>query len=192
MSKNILVVDDEEKDILSLVEYNLAKSGYDITCVTTGEDALKITRSATPDLIVLDLMLPGKDGLEVCGILKSGERTKTIPVIILTAKGEESDVVKGLEIGADDYITKPFSPNILIARTKAVLRRASAGFPDEMSVVRIHDIEIHPGQHRTLAGGELVDLTRTEFRIHHYLARRPGWNSRGSRSSTRCMATTIP
>lgn len=171
---HILVVDDEE-DILSLVEYNLKKSGFQVTCVMSGEDAIKTATSLKPDLILLDLMLPGVDGLEVCGILKNNPISKQIPIIMLTAKGEESDVVRGLEMGADDYVTKPFSPAILIARTKAVLRRKAAQPVDEGSVVRVSDLEIHPGRHQVLVDGKQIELTLTEFRILHFLVRRPGW-----------------
>ena len=113
--ERILVVDDEE-DLLELVNYNLSKDGYRVRCVATGEEALAEARQSLPDLIVLDLLLPAVDGLEVCRRLKADSRTQHIPVIMLTAKGEESDMVAGLELGADDYVTKPFSPRVLLAR----------------------------------------------------------------------------
>lgn len=172
--KTILVVEDEE-DILELVEYNLAKSGFAVTTVTSGEEALASIRSRLPDLVLLDLMLPGIDGLEVCKILKTDPEMQSIPVVMLTAKGEESDIVTGLELGADDYITKPFSPKVLIARVRTVLRRRTREKVDESSVLRIHDLYIHPGRHEVLVAGEKADLTFTEFRILHLLARRPGW-----------------
>ncbi|MGC9326177.1 MAG: response regulator [Candidatus Hinthialibacter sp.] len=172
-NETILVVDDEE-DILSLLEYNLIKEGYSVTCVTTGEDALKSANAITPDLIVLDLMLPGVDGLEVCRSLKHNAKTHEIPVIMLTAKGEESDVVKGLEMGADDYITKPFSPKILAARIKTVLRRKETPV-DDSSILKINALEIHPGRHEAAIDGQPMILTLTEFRMLHFLARRPGW-----------------
>jgi len=172
--EKILVVDDEE-DILQLVEYNLAKNGYNVTSVTTGEEALKQAKELKPDVIVLDLMLPGVDGLEVCKILKNDSNTADIPILMLTAKGEETDVVAGLEIGADDYITKPFSPRILIARVKAVLRRHAVGDVDQSEVLNIHGIEINPGRHEVRVNGSPVDLTFTEFQVLHFLSRRPGW-----------------
>jgi two-component system phosphate regulon response regulator PhoB len=172
--KNILVVDDEE-DILELLRYNLSKEGYQISCTTSGEEALRRTRSKPTDLIVLDLMLPDIDGLEVTRQLKNNPGTKNIPIIMLTAKGEEADIVAGLELGADDYITKPFSPRILVARTRAVLRRQEMESLDETSVLRIEDLEIHPGRREVLAGGKLINLTFTEFGILNHLARRPGW-----------------
>ena len=172
--EKILVVDDE-RDILELVEYNLSKDGYHVSCVTTGEDALKAARGDLPDLIVLDLMLPGLDGLEVCRTLKGDPKTSRMPIVMLTAKGEEADVVTGLELGADDYITKPFSPRVLVARIRAVLRRKAQKPAEETSVIQIHDLVIHPGRHEVLVRGKPVELTLTEFRVLHYLARNPGW-----------------
>jgi two-component system alkaline phosphatase synthesis response regulator PhoP len=172
--EKILVVDDEE-DILELVEYNLSRNGYRVMCVRTGEDALKTTRSELPDLVVLDLMLPGVDGLEVCKILKRDSKTSGIPVVMLTAKGEEADIVTGLELGADDYVTKPFSPRVLLARIRAVLRRKSREPAGEMSVIKVHDMVIHPGRREVLIQGKAVELTFTEFGVLHFLARRPGW-----------------
>lgn len=172
--ENILVVDDEE-DILELVNYNLSREGYLVSCAATGEEGLKDARLKLPDLIVLDLMLPGLDGLEVCKQLKADEKTARIPVIMLTAKGEEADIVTGLELGADDYITKPFSPRILIARVKTVLRRQTAEPQDDAAAIKIHDLVIHPGRHEVLVKGKSVDLTFTEFKILHTLIKRPGW-----------------
>ncbi|RKY52537.1 MAG: DNA-binding response regulator [Candidatus Neomarinimicrobiota bacterium] len=171
---NILVVDDEE-DILELVRYNLSKEGYSVTCVTSGEEALSNARSNIPDLLILDLMLPGVDGIDVCRILKNDPKTEGIPIIILSAKGEEADIVTGLEMGADDYITKPFSPRILIARIKAVFRRKKLEPQDGSKVIKIHNLLIDPTRHEVLVDGEHVDLTRTEFRIIQFLAQRPGW-----------------
>jgi two-component system alkaline phosphatase synthesis response regulator PhoP len=172
--ENVLVVDDEA-DILQLVQYNLAKDGYRVACADSGEAALKTARTQLPDLIILDLMLPGLDGLEVCKRLRADSKTQHIPIIMLTAKGEEADIVTGLELGADDYITKPFSPRVLAARVKTVLRRKTAQVEDNKAVVKIHDLLIHPGRHEVLVRGQRVDLTNTEFRILHLLARRPGW-----------------
>jgi two-component system, OmpR family, alkaline phosphatase synthesis response regulator PhoP len=173
-NEHILVVDDEE-DILELVRYNLKREGYRVLCSKSGEEALDMARSEQPDLIVLDLMLPGMDGLEVTKALKSSEQTKDIPIVMLTAKGEEPDIVAGLELGADDYVTKPFSPRILAARVRAVLRRKLKELPEDASVLRIQDLVIHPGRHEVLSKGEAVQLTFTEFGILHYLAKRPGW-----------------
>ena len=172
--ERILVVDDEE-DILELVRYNLAREGYHVAGALSGEDALRKARSQAFDLIVLDLMLPGIDGLEVTKILKANEKTRHIPIVMLTAKGEEADIVTGLELGADDYITKPFSPRVLIARVRTALRRKTAKADDDTAVVQIHELEIHPGRRSVVAKGTALDLTYTEFQVLYILARRPGW-----------------
>ena len=172
--EKVLVVDDEE-DILELVRYNLNKDGYKITCALTGEEALKKARSETYDLIILDLMLPGIDGLEVTRKLKDEPKTRAVPVVMLTAKGEESDVVAGLELGADDYVTKPFSPRILTARVRAVLRRKTSHSLDDSTVIRIHGFEIDSGKRNVIVDGRPVELTYTEFQVLWNLARRPGW-----------------
>lgn len=172
--ERILIVDDEE-DILELVSYNLAKEGYHVTGALNGEDALKKVQSENFDLIVLDLMLPGIDGLEVAKRFKSNPKTEQIPIVMLSAKGEEADIVTGLELGADDYITKPFSPRVMIARVRTALRRKTSKPQDETSVIHIFDLEIHPGRRSVLAAGRPVDLTFTEFQVLHLLARKPGW-----------------
>jgi two-component system phosphate regulon response regulator PhoB len=171
----LLVVEDEQ-DLQDLLRYNLTREGFSVTATDSGEQALKLVAKSRPDLVLLDLMLPGIDGLEVCRTLKSDPNTSSIPIVMLTAKGEEPDVVVGLEMGADDYITKPFSPRVLIARLKAVLRRPKAGSPEEreQSTVRINRIEIVPDRHQVKVDGELVELTATEFKLLHLLARRPG------------------
>jgi two-component system phosphate regulon response regulator PhoB len=169
----VLVVDDE-KEILKLVKYNLEKEGYSVVGVTSGEDALAATRIKMPDVLVLDLMLPGVDGLEVCRRLKGDLTTRQIPIIMLTAKGSEADIVTGLELGAADYVTKPFSPRVLTARLRAVLRRDSQT-TEEDAAVRMKDLVIYPGRHQVLAREAPVQLTATEFRILIFLARRPGW-----------------
>jgi len=172
--EKILVVDDEE-DILELVRYNLSREGYQVTGTLTGEDALRKVRSDSFDLIVLDLMLPGIDGLAFTRTVKNDSRLRSIPIIMLTAKGEEADIVTGLELGADDYITKPFSPKVMIARVRAALRRHNEAPQDEMAMVKIHDLEINPGRRSVLAKGDLIDLTYTEFQLLLLLAKRPGW-----------------
>jgi two-component system phosphate regulon response regulator PhoB len=173
-NQKVLVVDDEE-DILELLKFNLSREGYQVPCAASGEQALGLVRSENPDLVVLDLMLPGIDGLEVTRRLKNDPNTKNLPIVMLTAKGEEADIVTGLELGADDYITKPFSPRILVARVRAVLRRKIKEQLEETSVLRIHDLEIDPGRHEVLLNGRPVQLTFTEFGILNYMARRPGW-----------------
>jgi two-component system phosphate regulon response regulator PhoB len=141
----------------------------------SGEEALRKARSEAFDLIVLDLMLPGIDGLEVTKKLKANDKTRHIPIVMLSAKGEEADIVTGLELGADDYITKPFSPRVLIARVRTALRRQIVTAENETAVIQIHELEIHPGRRTVLTEGNPVDLTYTEFQLLYILARRPGW-----------------
>lgn len=171
--EKILLVEDEE-DILELVRYNLMKEGYQVDCVMSGEAALSTVKRMTYDLIVLDLMLPGVDGLEVCKILKQEPVTARIPLIMLTAKGEETDIVIGLELGADDYITKPFSPRILIARIKAVLRRRQPE-QEQPAVITRHQLQIDASRYEVRVQGKPVQFTTTEFGILLCLAKRPGW-----------------
>ncbi len=173
MSKEKILIVDDEEDILKLLNYNLVNNGFQVECATTGEEALEKARSTQPDLIVLDLMLPGIDGLDVCRILKNDSRTAQIPVIMLTAKGEEADIVVGLELGAEDYVTKPFSPRVLSARVKAVLRRGRE--VEKATVFARHDITVNTSIHEVTVSGETVDLTATEFSILLLLIRRPGW-----------------
>lgn len=174
-TQRILVVDDEE-DLLELVRYNLSKEGFEVRCVATGEAAIREARSYLPDVILLDLMLPAVDGLAVCQTLKGHRQTQHIPIVMLTAKTEEADVVAGLELGADDYVTKPFSPRVLLARLRAVLRRKSKPDLDEdTSTIQVHDLVIHPGRHEVLLAGRHLEVTFTEFRLLHFLARKPGW-----------------
>jgi two-component system phosphate regulon response regulator PhoB len=171
----VLVVDDEE-DLLELVRYNLTREGYRVSCVATGEEALKAARKQPPDLIVLDLMLPAVDGLEVCRRLKADSKTRDIPIIMLTAKSEESDMVLGLERGADDYIAKPFSPRVLSARVKALLRRKEAQRQAELeTTIDVRELSIHPGRHEVTLAGKPLELTYTEFALLQFLAKRPGW-----------------
>lgn len=175
MAKETILVVEDEEDIQELITYNLTKEGYRVVAVGSGEDAVEATAEKPPDLILLDLMLPGTDGLEVCRMLKGDTATRDIPIIMVTAKGEEADVVVGLELGADDYVTKPFSPKVLVARVRAVLRRGKVRTDDESADIKIHDLVIKPGRHEALIEGKKVDLTVTEFRLLHLLARRPGW-----------------
>ena len=172
MKPRILVVDDE-KDILELVSYNLEKEGFETTSSSNGEDALNLIRRDTFNLIILDLMLPGIQGMDLCRILKSSDGTSSVPIIMLTAKNEEFDKVLGLEMGADDYITKPFSPRELIARVKAVLRR-SEETPVKDKIIKIAGLEINTGTYQVKKRGEQVNLSATEFRLLLYLVQRKG------------------
>lgn len=175
MSKETILVVDDEEDILELVRFNLDREGYAVHCAETGETALRKIKEATVDLIVLDLMLPGMNGLEVTRQLKKDAATSNLPVIMLTAKGEEPDIVTGLELGADDYITKPFSPRVLIARVRAVLRRRRQPQMTADQTIHIYELSIDRGRRVVVADGASIDLTYTEFQVLFLLARRPGW-----------------
>jgi two-component system, OmpR family, alkaline phosphatase synthesis response regulator PhoP len=170
--ERILIVDDEE-DVLELVRYNLDKEGYKVETAITGEQALAKARTKLPDLIILDLMLPGIDGLDVCKKLKSDSKTQNVPIIMLTAKSEESDIVAGLELGADDYVTKPFSPKVLIARVRRALQRPITR-DLEKNTVRADEMTIDPSRREVLIKNKPVELTFTEFNILYTLAKRPG------------------
>lgn len=173
-SEQVVVVDDEE-DILELVRYNLTKHGYQVFCATTGEQGLELVEKLVPHLLILDLMLPGVSGIKVCETIRGDRTLKNLPIVILSARGEEEDVVAGLETGADDYITKPFSPSLLLARCRAVVRRRTVISPGEQELIRYREIVINPGKHEVTIAGEKVSLTFTEFKILHLLSRRPGW-----------------
>ncbi len=172
----ILIVDDEES-IRKLIQYNLEKEGYKTETVSSGEEALSAAFAALPDLIVLDVMLPGLDGLEVCRILSKDPRTSRIPILMVTARGSDDDIISGLESGADDYLVKPFSPKVLAARIGAVLRRKSkninhGNYNEEIS---IHGITIDVKKHKVSVRGKPVAMSTTEFAILELLCRNPGW-----------------
>jgi two-component system alkaline phosphatase synthesis response regulator PhoP len=169
----ILVVDDEEH-IVELIKFNLEKNGYKVVTAFNGNDALKLAKDEKPDLIVLDLMLPGIDGIEICKILKRDEDTEKIPIIMLTARGEETDKILGLELGADDYVTKPFSVKELIARIKAVLRRSSEVNKKQESIIKIRDIVIDTEKHEVTKNGKALELTLKEFEVLKILALNKG------------------
>ncbi len=171
--EHILAVDDEE-DILELIQFNLNREGYKVSCAISGEDALRKVSTKNPDLILLDLMLPDLDGFAVAKRLKEDPKRRHIPIIMLTAKGEESDIVTGLELGADDYIVKPFSPRILIARVRTLLRRLDSK-DSTIDVLEIKDLVIDPIKHIVMVKGEAVELTVSEFQILYFLAKKPGW-----------------
>ncbi|MDC7235448.1 MAG: response regulator transcription factor [Spirochaetales bacterium] len=171
----LLIVEDEA-DIRELISFNLEMSGYEVEKARDGEEGLALARSGEFDLIILDLMLPGMDGIKVCTQLRKDSATAHTPIIMLTAKSEDEDVVSGLETGADDYITKPFSPRILIARVKAALRRTqSETKTDDSNIISIHDIVIDTARHEIHLAGEPLNLSATEFAILRFLAKNPGW-----------------
>lgn len=170
----ILIVEDEE-DIQELLKFNLTKEGYQTAVASTGEEGIRQATQNPPDLVLLDLMLPKVDGLEVCKRLRAHPRTAHIPIVMLTAKSEESDVVTGLEVGADDYITKPFSPRVVIARIRNILRRREKTEESDEEPIKTKSIFLHPGRHELLVKNKPVELTFTEFRVLYLLASRPGW-----------------
>jgi two-component system phosphate regulon response regulator PhoB len=174
MKTKIVIVEDET-DIRELLAYNLEQNGYDIIGFGDGKNALKYIENNIPDLILLDLMLPGMHGLDICRKLKRNRNTEDIPVVMVSAKGEESDIISGLELGADDYICKPFSMKILLARVRAALRRKSQPQPSEHTILRAGPLEINPQLHRVTVDGQPIELTASEFGILRFLAQHPGW-----------------
>ena len=171
--KQILIIEDEP-DIQELLSFNLDNNGYKVYTASNGEKGLEVARKEHPDLILLDLMLPGINGLDVCRIIKSDQDTSGISIIMLTALGQEEDIIKGLETGADDYVTKPFSLQVLEARIKSVLRRVPENIKNT-NTIKIHDIKIKPRTREVKINGETPELTFTEFQILHLLASHPGW-----------------
>jgi phosphate regulon transcriptional regulator PhoB len=172
MMKKILIVEDES-DLIKLLKYNLEKEGFKVSYATDGSVALAEVRRDAPDLVILDLMLPGLDGLEVCRQLRRSDKFARIPVLILSARSEEADRVVGLELGADDYVTKPFSMREVVARVRALLRRNEPAGPQRSKIQR-GDIMIDPMAHSVTAAGKTVELSALEFRLLHYLASHPG------------------
>jgi two-component system alkaline phosphatase synthesis response regulator PhoP len=175
MAKERILAVEDEMDILDVIRYNLEKEGYPVVTATTGEEAIDKAREEQPDLILLDLMLPEMDGFDVCKIIKNDPLTASIPILMVTAKGEESDIVTGLELGAEDYITKPFHPRVLIARVRAALRRRKKIPMNGSSSIQIHTLLLNPGRYEVRVEGERLDLTATEFHILHFLMQHPGW-----------------
>jgi two-component system alkaline phosphatase synthesis response regulator PhoP len=171
MSKKILVVEDE-RDLIKLLKYNLEKEGFKVNTATDGSIALAEMRREEPDIVLLDLMLPGMDGLEICRWMRRHDKYAAIPVLMLTARSEEADRVVGLELGADDYVTKPFSMRELVARVRALLRRHEPA-PQRATVQRGH-LSIDPSAHSVTIAGKQVELSALEFRLLHYLASHPG------------------
>lgn len=172
--KKVIAVVDDEPDILQLLEINLQKSGFNSICFEDGRSLLEYLQKEDPDLIVLDLMLPDYDGFDICKIIRNQQKTKHIPIIMFTAKGESMDKILGLELGADDYLDKMSSPRELIARIKAVLRRSNQ--PVETAVIKLNDeITIDPQKYQVIANNEIISVTTTEFNILHLLAMHPGW-----------------
>lgn len=175
MNRETILIVEDEPDIVELLQYNLEREGYRVFSAQDGERGLQIARTRRPDLLLLDLMLPGINGLEVTRALKSTESTQEIPIIMVTAKGEESDVVLGLELGADDYVAKPFSPREVVARVRTVLRRqARASKGDTRRRLELGDLVLDADRHEVSVAGMVLSFTRTEFRILWTLAAAPG------------------
>jgi len=173
--KRLILVVDDEKDLVDLITYNLQRNGYDVVSAANGNDAIEVAAREIPDLVLLDLMLPGIDGTEVARRLKNDAKTANVPIVMLTAKGEETDVVVGLTLGADDYVTKPFSMKILLARLSTVLRRKEvAASGAESGILRAGPLSIDTSKHEVAVNGEVIKLTLTEFKLLSALV-----NSRG-------------
>ncbi|MDZ4199839.1 MAG: response regulator [Kiritimatiellia bacterium] len=170
----ILLVEDDE-DIADIVRFHLEREGWRVESVEDGEAALKSVEQSIPALILLDLMLPEMDGLQVCRTLRGRPETAQVPIVMMTAKSEETDIVLGLELGADDYITKPFSPRVLVARVRSVLRRKTPSTTKTDDPLDVNGIRIDPRKHEVTVKGKAVSLTATEFQVLHYLACHPGW-----------------
>ena len=174
MSRSKVLIIEDEPDLVEVVSYNLKREGFQVISAGRGDDGLNMIRNLSPSLVILDLMLPGIDGLSICQHIKSDPLTRDIPIIIVSAKGEESDVVIGLGLGADDYLAKPFGPRELLARVKAVLRRGSIREDKQKERISIRELVIDSTRHEVRISGELISLTATEFKILYQLASQPG------------------
>ena len=174
MSRSKVVIIEDEPDIVEVISYNLKREGFQVASVGRGDEGLAMVRNLSPAVVILDLMLPGIDGLSVCQQIKSDPITRDVPIIIVSAKGEESDVVIGLGLGADDYLAKPFSPRELLARVKAVVRRGPIREDQHKERIAIKDLVIDVARHEVRVGEQLVKLTATEFKILYQLASQPG------------------
>jgi two-component system phosphate regulon response regulator PhoB len=174
MPKQKILIIEDEADLREILKFNLSKEGYVVLSAKDGESGLAMARAELPSAIILDLMLPGMDGLQVCRLLKRDTLTAGIPVVMVTAKGEDVDVVTGLEVGADDYVIKPFSVRVLIARVRKVLRRGDAEPGEEAAVIQVGELLIDAGRHEVKLKGKVIDLTFTEFRVLRLLAAHPG------------------
>lgn len=177
MSRPSVLIVEDEHEIAELIQFNLQRAGFDATTVNRGKAAIEAIRKTPPDIVLLDLMLPDLDGLEICKRIRASDGERRIGIVMVTAKGDEADVVAGIELGADDYISKPFSPRVLVARVKAVLRRAGEAKQPTNRRLEVAGgrITIDPERHIVVANGRPVDLTLTEFGMLHFLLQRPGF-----------------
>jgi len=175
VAKGLVLIVEDESDIAELIDFHLSREGYSTIVTASGREALDLIQRKKPDLVMLDIMLPDLDGLEICRRVKQDPGLSDTPIVMVSARGEESDVVVGLELGADDYITKPFSPRVLLARTKAILRRRQPVAGSSLIRLASGEISIDPDKHVVRIGGQPIDLTLTEYRLLEYLASRPGF-----------------
>jgi two-component system phosphate regulon response regulator PhoB len=173
MSKPRILLIEDERDLCDVLSYNLQREGYDTLVAHDGQEGLRKAQMQLPDLVILDLMLPRLDGLEVCRQMRAGKQTRAIPIIMLTAKGEETDQVVGFSVGADDYVVKPFSPKVLLQRIRALQRRAEVSTAPQ-DVIEHLGVAVDKIKHRATAGGQELDLTPTEFRLLECMLRQPG------------------
>ena len=175
MQKGVVCIIEDEEDIREILTLQLQRDGYETISAESGEEGIRLVREQVPSLVLLDLMLPGVDGLDVCRSLREAKETKDIPIIMITARGEEADIVTGLEMGADDYITKPFSPRVVMSRVKTVLRRGGRSTPDPAGTMDYGPIHVDPARHIVTVHEKAIDLTATEFKLLVFLISRPGW-----------------
>lgn len=176
MEKTKVLVVEDDPDIRELISFNLVREGYEIHPASSGDRGLTLAQALEPDIILLDVMLPGLDGFEVCRRLRASSQTQGVPIIMLTARSEDADIITGLEVGADDYITKPFSPKVLSARIRTVLRRKGASEPPEAGIlIKVGALVLDPTRHQARLDGQELDLSATEFAILKHLASHPGW-----------------
>lgn len=173
-AKRIYIIEDEQ-DIAELIRYNLSLRGYNVETFVSGESGMAAIMQQAPDLLILDIMLPGLSGLEICERMRRTLDLKAIPIVMVSAKGEEGDIVKGLELGADDYVTKPFSTAVLNARIDGILRRRRDDDPPKVLVIELPGLKIDSARFEVLVEGQVTEMTHSEFKILHYLAQRPGW-----------------
>ena len=174
MKKTKIVVVEDEADILEVIDYNLSKEGFGVNSSMDGIEGLALIQKELPDVVLLDLMLPSMDGIEICRTLKTDSKTRSISIIMVTAKGEESDIVLGLGIGADDYVLKPFRPRELIARVKSVLRRGGLKEEANQEIITIDGLVIDCNRHEVRLEGKKINLTAMEFKLLHFIASNPG------------------
>ncbi|MBF0313959.1 MAG: response regulator [Oligoflexia bacterium] len=176
MTKTTVFIIEDEIDIAELIRMNLEKNQMKALVFVNGEDALEGMKHVIPDVVILDIVLPGgESGFDICAKIKKDYGSKNIAVIMVTAIGDDADIIRGLELGADDYVTKPFSPRVLMARITAVLRRKQQQQAGERDLITYQDLMINPGKREVMLSGHSIDLTFTEFQILHVLAKRPGW-----------------